>query len=258
MKWTLSLGIALISASLTSTVFASPITVTDTYIGSKQHSHGDVIGLDSQFDIQSATITQTGSQFTFDIATNFAQKSGQLFNAYTVGGTGIGYGDLFLTSEWTPFGSAPFTQDDATTGTQWTYGLVLSDRYNNNGGTVSLFALTGSNTQTALMSDDLMQGNAQWRDGQEVIVDTASAQTQWLGDVGTWAVSNALLSISADLSLSSLTSASTMAFHWGMTCANDVIEGMIDLVMVPEPSTFALLLVGLIGLGAVRRRMHQA
>lgn len=258
MNWNRTLGIALISASLTSIALASPVTVNDNYIGSKQHSYGDVIGLDSHFDIQSATITQAGSQFTFDIATNFAEKSGQLFNAYTVGGTGIGYGDLFLTTEWTPFGTAPYTLDNATTGTQWTYGLVLSDRFNNNGGTVSLFALSGNNTQTALMSDDLMQGNAHWRDGQEVIVNTASAHTQWLGDVGTWAVSEALLSISADLSLSSLLSASTLAFHWGMTCANDVIEGMINIVSVPEPSTFALLFVGLIGLGVVRRRIRQA
>lgn len=50
-----------------------------------------------------------------------------------------------------------------------------------------------------------------------------------------------------------------MALHWGETCQNDVIEGLsmialpesADIVAtVPEPSTLALLGLGLISFGA--------
>jgi len=41
------------------------------------------------------------------------------------------------------------------------------------------------------------------------------------------------------------------AMSWAMTCANDIIQGEFN---VPAPGSLALLLVGLIGIGAARRR----
>lgn len=241
--------------SLAGAVAASPITVNDVYYGADDNGHGDVVGDDANFLIRSMTITQTGTLFNFDIDTNFANKSGNLFNNYTVGGTGIGYGDLFLATDWNPNESQPnYLADNATTGTQWTYGLVFSDRYDNNGGDISLYKLNGDNSQTALMSDDLMTGNATWRNGQEVIVDTQSDYVDYMGVIGNWSLGQDLISLSVDLSSSSLMAGSTLAFHWGMTCANDVIEGIVNTTPVPEPGTLALLGLGAAGLFAARRR----
>ena len=243
---------------------AAPITVTDTYIGADGGTHGDVVGDDSKFDISSMDIEQNGAQFDFTVNTKFSGQAG-IYSQYTVDGAGIGYGDLFLASEWTPEGTAPYENDDASTGTDWTWGLVLSDRFNNNGGSVSLFQLPGSNASTTILSDQLMDGStgAQWRYGQEVLVNagadaTESGAVSPFGDVGTWSLAADQLNISVNLGLTDIPNGDSLAFHWGMTCANDVIEGEVDINKVPEPGTIGLAALALTGMLFMRRRSSKS
>lgn len=238
-----------------SSASAAPIVINDAYWGGSDNGYGDVIGDTSKFNISQLAVTQTGSQFVFDFSTSFAGQSGNLFQSNTVGNTGIVYGDLFLASAWNPYGTAAnnYKFDNANNGTVWSYGLVLSDRDGNAGGTVSLYALNGTNSENAILSDEVMKGNAVWRNGQEVLVDTGSNTTNYLGDIGFWTVGGGLVSLNVNLSLTNLLSSDTMAFHWDMTCGNDVIEGEFNVASVPESGSWALLLVGLLGLA--RRRM---
>ncbi len=249
----------LVSLLWATSATAAPIVIDDNYWGGKDNGYGDVIGDTSKFDIDRLEVSQTGSQFVFDFFTNFAGQSGDHFANYTQGNTGILYGDLFIASSWNPFGSAAnnYKYDNANNGTLWTYGLVLSNREGNTGGTVSLYALNGTNAENALLSDDVMKGNAIWRNGQEVLVDTQSSSTSFLGDIGFWTVGSGVVSLNVDLSLTSLLSGDTLAFHWDMTCGNDVIEGEFDITSVPESGSWALLLVGMLGLGLSRRRLRQ-
>jgi hypothetical protein len=243
-----------------SSTFAAPIVIEDNYWGGKDNGYGDVIGASADFNISKMEVTQTGSQFAFDIYTSFAGKSGSLFSNYTEGNTGILYGDLFLSSSWNPYGAAgdSYKYDNASNGTLWEYGLVFSDRETNNGGTISLYRLDGAtNAENALLSDDLMKGNAVWRNGQEVMVDTQSSTTSYLGDIGVWSLGTGKVSLNVDLAMTGLLSGSTMGFHWDMTCGNDVIEGQLDVVNVSEPGAWALLFFGIIGLVIARRRIHQ-
>ncbi len=262
------------------TVSADPITVNDFdgnsgYIGADATGtngtyYGDVVGNDSDFDISSMVVNQNGTQFDFTINTAFAGKSGKLFNNLTVDGTGIGYGDLFLANNWNPKGNSPYLQDDAATGTDWTWGLILNDRFNNDGGTVSLARLPGSNLDSALLSDDLMSGNpgqySEWRYGQEVVVDTGTSALENgdvelivnVGGLGSWSLGQNQLNISFDLGQTDLLNGNTLAFHWGMTCANDVIEGQVDLKKVPEPGTIGLVSLALVALFIMRRRSKSA
>lgn len=251
--------LAAVLLGLSGSLAAAPIVVKDAYIGADASNYGDVVGEDSDFDISSMVVEQTGSDFNFTINTNFANKSGELFNNLTSGGTGIGYGDLFLANGWNPFGSGPYSDDDAANGTKWTWGLMLGDRYQNDGGTVTLFQLLdSSNLNTAVLSDDLMTGG-DWRDGQEVAINDSNKELVVnRGVVGSWSVGASQLNIFADLSDSDLLSGDTLAFHWGMTCANDVIEGEVDLKKVPEPGTIGLAGLALVGMFLMRRRSKAA
>jgi hypothetical protein len=121
------------------------------YWGADSHGYGDVIG-DSSFDISSATISRTGSVLTVAIATNFAGQAGG--DAWAAA-SGIGYGDVFLSGAWTPFGSdANHASDHASNGTQWTYGFSLDNRWSNTGGTFKLYQLNGANNAAAISNSD--------------------------------------------------------------------------------------------------------
>ena len=247
-----TLAVALIGMS--SSLLAAPITVQDNYFGADALSYGDVVGADSDFDIESMEVDQNGSDFVFKINTAFAGKSGTLFNGLTAGSTGIGYGDLFLSNQWSPIGSAPYSKDDASNGTNWTYGLMLTDRYNDVGGDVFLYELPGSNLDDAFISDNLMTGGI-WREGQEVTIKT-DGKTGF--NVGSWSSTSSALTISADLGQSTLVNGEKLAFHWGMTCANDVIEGEVDINKVPEPGTIGLAALALTGMFFMRRRSSKS
>lgn len=275
-------GLAISIAALTlmgasATLPAAPITINDYdgvtgYIGgdatgaSTGTDYGDVVGDPDTFNISSMEIEQNGTQFRFTVNTKFAGNAG-IFQNYTEGNTGIGYGDLFLANAWSPAGSAPYLDDNAHApdATDWTWGLILNDRFNNDGGTVSLARLPGSNLDTALLSDDLMTGNAEWRYGQEVIVDTSNTAIDSdsvelvTSSGGSWSLGAEQLQINFDLGQTDLLNGNTLAFHWGMTCANDVIEGEVDLAKkVPEPGTIGLVALALVAIFLLRRPSTKA
>jgi hypothetical protein len=237
--------------------FAGPINDTgaSAYWGADSHGYGDVIG-DSSFDIDGATISRSGSVLTVTIATKFAGHAG--VDTWAAPG-GIGYGDVFLSQAWTPYGSdANHAGDNAANGTHWSYGFSLDDRWNNAGGTFRLFKLTGADNAAAIQNSEslmscLIGSQCYYRNGQAVAVDTGSDYASDTGIAGTWSVTaDELLSFSIDVASTDLARAGALALHWGETCQNDVVEGSVDL---PLPGSLSLMALGSLALMARRRRV---
>jgi len=230
-------------------------TIDDNYIGGYDSQNRDVIGHNRLFNTLGANVAVDGSIITVDIHTNFTRAIGS-YGSSTYSGEGIGVGDLFLATEWTPFGSSSdgYSADNNTTGTLWTYGLAIDDSFSQTGGGASLYALNGTNDENAVLSDEYLSvGNGSYRSGQEISVDKDSSTTVDTNIEGTWSVNKTdnIISFMFDAAGTDLFSTGELALHWAPFCGNDTIEGITS---VDEPTTLALFGLGVFGLVLARRK----
>jgi hypothetical protein len=247
-------GLALLSAPFAQASGISDVGV-NAYWGSDSHGYGDLIG-SSTYDISGATITRVGSVLTVTIATSFAGHAGMDANV-TAGG--IGYGDVFLAQSWNPFGSdSHHINDNAANGTKWSYGLSLDNRWSNTGGSFKLYQLNGATNGANILNSETffkcqLGTQCNYRNGQATAVNTASTSVKDTGLLGTWKVAaNQQLQFTINAASSDLVNFSSFAMHWGETCQNDVIEGVVN--MVPVPGSLPLVALGLCALFGLNRR----
>lgn len=258
---TKQLCLATAFASICFSQSAAATIIGDNYQGassvkSNGSSYGDVIGSTSNFQINYMDVSISGNTLSVSIDTTFGGKGDNgLFSSIT-DGKGIGYGDLFLSSAWTPFGTDTgiYANDDNSNGTTWTYGFSLDNRWavedTTHAGT--LYQLnSGNNNADALLSDDFLNtSDYNFRNGQEIAVDVVSGNVTAVSG-GTWESTAGKVNFEIDLTGTALAGSSNVALHWGMTCGNDTIEGQYT---VPEPAILGLLALGLIGIGASKRK----
>ncbi|SFU52997.1 hypothetical protein [Pseudoduganella namucuonensis] len=229
----------------------------NAYWGGDSHGQGDVIG-GSMYDIGGATIARVGSVLTVTINTAFAGHAGADSWA---GPNGIGYGDVFLSQAWNPFGTdAHHTGDNAANGTKWNYGFSLDNRWSNTGGTFKLYQLNGSTNAANIKNSEsfmtcTLGTQCLYRNGQATAVKTTSSTVNYTGLTGSWTVTkDQKLTFTINASSTALVNFSSFAMHWGETCQNDVIEGLVRVV--PTPGSLPLLALGLGALCMLRRRRH--
>ncbi len=229
-----------------SNLLAEPITITDQYVGAADHNWGDVVGAASVFDISKMTVDFSGGTLKVDVYTNYVKHIGESYTSL---------GDLFISTDgWTPYGTAPYKYDDASNGEGWEYALVLNTHLPSNGvnsGAVYLYKIDG-NGHTVLSSGP---SGWTWRNNQEV---------QYVGSdsiaMGTWSIdkspNNSYLEFILPNYASFLPSSMEYGFKWGMTCANDTIEGSAPLPN-PEPGSLILMGTGIAALAFAFRRKKK-
>lgn len=168
---------------------ASAYMLNDTYWGDEDHGYKDIVSSaadENHFDIQGADAYVHGNSLTVKIYTGFAGRGDEeWFKKYTENHTGLGYGDLFLSTGWTPYTDTGTNEDyphlladNATNGNHWTYAFAVDNPFRGDDATGSgtIYELPGTSSSDqnpgVLTSNDFMTG-ATFRDGQAVAVNTS-------------------------------------------------------------------------------------
>jgi len=268
VKWIIT-GASFASAMLVNASSISPTdfatqTISDNYIGAG--ASGDVYGSTRQYDVDKMTVKREGTTMTVDIFTSFWND---------VNST-IKFGDLFMATgngidnPWNPYGSGSYQNDRSSdsyrnnSGTDWNYVYDLEGNRSRTSGIGRL--KSGFNRSDLYTSSDEMGSNGHRYD-QAVRIKDRSHQTTH--DTSNWSIgsqeyfiagtSYRNLRLTFDVAGTALASAHQIAFRWTMTCANDIIEGLVSVspgdttTPIPAPQTIALMLLGLAGLSLRKR-----
>lgn len=229
---------------------ATPLATTliaDNYWGSNNHGFGDVIADPGSLDFFNIdhlkVVFESDGRVNVTVYTGFAQGD--------VRAEGTQYGDLFIaTGGWHPYvGSDPVhlkLDSYATTGTRWNYVVDTSEGGKLYGGNFSVY-----------QSQDLIPAGYIYRDGQ-IVQRKAGGSALDVNAVlfGTEAYAGKTyntLTYTFNSTLLGLHAGDELAFKWGMTCANDTIEGRA-LVPLATPAQTSLLALGWVAMIWVKRR----
>ena len=233
-------GLAL--ATLASPASAS-VTVVDQYFGGANfyNDPNDVIG-SSTFDTSSAVFERFGAganSLRVTINTNYAGAPEANISL------GTGYGALFLTpgyNVWSPQGPGPGYHTDTYQPGDWAYAVTMPF-LGGGSGVTGLYSVTEANIGMSHVGGSYSGTN--FRNNQAVeYFPTASALR-----TASWAVAPG--KVTFEINDNHLLG-DNFAFSWAMTCANDVIQGQVT--GVPEPTAWALMILGFGGVGAAVRR----
>jgi len=279
LKWIAAITLSMTCLStLAATIPAT--TIADNYIGAGYN--GDVNGAMNHWDISSMTVSRDANGImTVDILTSFYND---------IGRSGIVMGDLFMATEigangtpWNP--STPTSGDRFSgnngnnTGTNWdhAYTIDAGDRDNINGYRQRDGVSGGGYGRlvNGFDNNDLVHSNAgsghranqavYLQSGAGTELDGASSYNDgWNNEGytrsdGSW---YGTLSFSFDTTGTALENANQIAFRWAMSCANDIIEGLVSIsgdgtgggTSVPEPQTILLMLLALAGITYRRKQ----
>ncbi|OVE71799.1 hypothetical protein BVX93_02265 [bacterium B13(2017)] len=217
--------------SLVTYIFS--FTIIDQYIGAApthpKYVGEDIIGSPDLYDITKLDINVDNNVLNAAIHSNYFDNIGS-------GSTLLG--DLFISTDgYSPV--IPSEYDEQSNGEDWEYVITLDDH---SGNTTSGSAYLYSVDDQRIISS-FAPGNFIFRANQEVLYDNTGLPYL---EIGTWSLNHdfSYLEIAINI-VAPWLHIQEFGFHWGMTCANDIIEGKVNIV--PEPLSFVMFGVGLLG-----------
>lgn len=272
MKFITKLGVTCATITmLASTVsYAGTVPVgalLDNYIGADGNSQStqDAIG-GSNYDVEWMTVDNSVSgQLTVKVKSAFVSHN-----------TSSGYdlGDLFIMDAKNYTKAAKCSDGSGNIGcnesshkttsntvkstNEWEYAFDLGGERDTNGVDENGHLRDIENTgNTAYSHDVIKTGKNGSHRGWQVIMSendpTSKGKGKWSSDVG-----KDILTMTFDISNTSLMGAAQLALRWQMTCANDIIEVVTNFkksgTSVPEPSSILLMLLAGFGLFASRQK----
>lgn len=228
--------------------FATTITIYDNYRGGTPTARcfrQDIVGRDEFFSVTKMTINlNPGEGIYIDIYSRYLDNIGKYYTEL---------GDLFISTDgWHPKGEAPYFSDSYLLGGEdWEFVLVMDDHL------PDPFSgqLSGQFGLYPVLNSRIILSSAPYgyvyREGQEVHYNTQGLNPLATGSwsIGNWGGSDEDDYLRFALSYSGPIRFKELGFHWGMTCGNDVIEGVAT---IPEPTTLLLLVSGILGFGLMR------
>ncbi len=261
-------GVATIILACATQALAGTVTLGDAYTGGNNtyNAPNDVIGPANVFDIVDAVVSRVGpngDDLRVTIDTYYAGVPG------TAAADGTGYGALFLTpgqNSWHPAGSASdgYSLDTYASG-EWAYAFVVPQTpgFGAQAGAGQLYATTAGsvvmsnvygNTVTAPYS-----GNPGYYFRADQAVQFNPTGQAVANTSGSWSVTPGIGGGPGKITFDihdNHTLGDNFSLSWAMTCGNDVIQGLVS--SVPEPSTWAMMILGFGMMGTVLRRRRVA
>jgi len=194
----------------------------------------DSYGSNSLYETTKMDVTwDTDDNVTVDVYTAFAGKTNQHYYS----GHKIQYGDLFIgpsAGNWDYAFHIHGRNTNPTNGEGW---LIDTDN--------GFYDVDDYHTTSAGRRNEIISAR-----------HTSSELTS--ANQGSWSVGADTISFSFNLGSLGLTDPTQLAFRWAMSCANDIVSGVAHKpdgsTSVPEPTIITLMLAGIAGFGAIRRR----
>ncbi|GAA0817547.1 PEP-CTERM sorting domain-containing protein [Colwellia sp. D2M02] len=239
------------SLFVTTNALASDLLVNTTIADSQGDAHGGWIYEVDKMDIQ----WDTDGQVTVDIYTNFVDYNNEK-------GTGRRNGKIVL-------GDLLMSTDGANTPYNYAFMLSDADRNRNDYWRKNHWDNTGRLNQisSTISSKQYHNNSGSVQNGQVMggSVSSYGEQAAWTVDrqnAGSSYNNFDVISFSFNVSgIDAFKNASQVAFSWTMSCANDVVQGVVDVAKVtsvPEPTTFLLMLIALGVIANTKRKKVKA
>jgi hypothetical protein len=243
----ISVATLFVSANVFSADFLVDTTIND--------AQGDTIG-GSKYEINKMDVKWADNDLiTVDIYTNFVDYNNQVYGGRH---RNIVLGDLLIgtTGDLNALDYAFVLSNNDRKGDYSNSNHVGNKHWDKNGG---LTALDVNNNST-LSSKEYHGRNSNTGSGEVMAGHTTGDTTQgnwsvdnyatWTYDDGNWVQKTDKISFSFNVSgIDAFQNASQLAFSWAMSCANDVVDGVVSVnrpsTNVPEPASLVLMLLAL-------------